>query len=183
MEPVEVPADVPTHWRSLRIIDRASGRLVTAVEVLSPWNKRPGDGSKKYISKVERYIRAGVNVVELDLLRSRRDYLLVSSDDLPPDRREVYCALVSNSGRPDSWRVYPISLRKPLPPIPIPLRRQDGEVWLELQPLIDRAYAAGGHDDIDYDEEPDPPLSPEDAAWADTLLREAGRRTAAAASE
>jgi hypothetical protein len=29
---------------------------------------------------------------------------------------------------------------------------------------------------VDYTQEPDPPLSPEDAAWADELLRNCGRR-------
>jgi Protein of unknown function (DUF4058) len=31
-------------------------------------------------------------------------------------------------------------------------------------------------DDIDYREYPDPPLSRDDAQWADSLLREHGRR-------
>jgi hypothetical protein len=41
--------------------------------------------------------------------------------------------------------------------------------YLELQPLITRVYAAGGHDDIDYRKPPDPPLEPDDAAWAAEL--------------
>jgi hypothetical protein len=31
-------------------------------------------------------------------------------------------------------------------------------------------------DDIDYREEPDPPLGPDDAKWADALLKEQGYR-------
>ena len=30
--------------------------------------------------------------------------------------------------------------------------------------------------DIDYSEDPDPPLTGDDARWADALLREQGRR-------
>jgi hypothetical protein len=32
------------------------------------------------------------------------------------------------------------------------------------------------YDDIDYRREPDPPLDPADATWADELLRKAGKR-------
>jgi hypothetical protein len=73
--------------------------------------------------------------------------------------------------------VRPIPLRRPLPSIPIPLREQDQEVRLELQPLIDQAYRKGRYGDtIDYREPPDPPLEDDDAVWADTLLKEIGKR-------
>jgi hypothetical protein len=43
--------------------------------------------------------------------------------------------------------------------------------------VIDQCYRNGGYDeDIDYSVEPDPQLGVEDARWADTLLREEGRR-------
>jgi len=35
---------------------------------------------------------------------------------------------------------------------------------------------AGGHDDIDYTKPAEPPLDEADAAWAEALLREAGKR-------
>jgi len=48
---------------------------------------------------------------------------------------------------------------------------------LELQPLIDTAYASGRYaDDIDYTQEPRPALSEADAAWADQWLRQQGIR-------
>jgi hypothetical protein len=76
----------------------------------------------------------------------------------------------------ERWEAYSVSLRAPIPSIPIPLRKTDKDVILQLQPLIERVYIAGGHDDIDYSKPPDPPLNPDDAAWADDLLRKAGRR-------
>jgi hypothetical protein len=69
-----------------------------------------------------------------------------------------------------------LELRRPLPKIPIPLRKKDREVPLDLQPLIDRVYTAGGHDDIDYNKPLNTPLTEQDAKWADELLRAAGRR-------
>lgn len=77
---------------------------------------------------------------------------------------------------PDRWYVYPIALRAPLPRIPIPLRPSDADIGLELQPLIERVYTAGGHDDIDYSRPANPPLEGDDAAWADELLKKAGKR-------
>jgi hypothetical protein len=49
-------------------------------------------------------------------------------------------------------------------------------VLLALQPLIERVYIAGGHENIKYSKPPTPPLSEDDEAWADTLLRSARLR-------
>jgi hypothetical protein len=58
-----------------------------------------------------------------------------------------------------------------LPPIRVPLRPTDADVRLDLQSLIDRCYANGRYDDLDYREDPNPPLDAADATWADELLR------------
>jgi hypothetical protein len=161
----------PAVDRFLQIIDTHDGNLVvTAIELLSPANKGAGDFNRKYRNKLRDYKRAAVNVVELDLLRSSRGRLPVEQADLPPERRTPYLASILRAGE-SQWEVYPLSLREPLPVIPIPLRETDGDVMLALQPLIERVYVAGGHDDIDYSKPPEPPLQREDAAWADELLR------------
>ena len=179
IEPIRVlDADAPAVQRWVQIVDRTLGYdIVTVFEILSPWNKRRDQGSGDYARKIQRFRAAGVNVVELDLLRGTRAWLPVSEESLPADRRESYQACITH---PDGgWNVYPMSLRNPLPPIPVPLRPRDADLWLELQPLLDRVYRAGRYDDIDYGKEPIPPLSGEDAQWADALLRDAGRRAAA----
>jgi hypothetical protein len=57
----------------------------------------------------------------------------------------------------------------------VPLRPGDADVVVELQPLLDRAYAKGRYYNlIDYAEPPDPPLAAEDAAWAAARLTDAG---------
>jgi hypothetical protein len=63
-----------------------------------------------------------------------------------------------------------------LPTISIPLRKQDKEVVLELQPLIEQVYRNGRYVSINYREDAEPPLIGEDAKWADELLRAAGKR-------
>ena len=55
--------------RSLVILDAASGgRVITAIEMLSPTNKSPGRGQTEYRRKQQAYLDAGVNLLELDLL-------------------------------------------------------------------------------------------------------------------
>jgi hypothetical protein len=72
--------------------------------------------------------------------------------------------------------VYGAPLRARLPIIPIPLRPSDPEALLDLQAVVEQCYRNGGYDDIDYTGEPEPRLNKADAAWADALLREQGRR-------
>ena len=168
--------DEPAIDRFIRIIDTHGGnRLITAIELLSPGNKASGELNKSYRQKLKHYQNADVNVVEIDLLRSGRGRLQFEQADLPRERRTPYLVGVCRADALE-WEVYPIELSKPLPAIPIPLRDSDPDVMLELQPLIERVYAAGGHDDIDYTKPPDPPLEGDDARWAEELLRAAGRR-------
>ena len=62
--------------------------------------------------------------------------------------------------------MYEVSLRTRLPSIRIPLRQDDEDVRLPLQPLFDVAYANGRYDTLDYSKPPVPPLEREDELWA-----------------
>lgn len=169
VEPVIVEVvGAPPYDRSVQIIDVTNGnRVVTAIEVLSPWNKRAGRLNADYLGKLEDYARGGVSVVEIDLLRSPgRERLPVGQEDLPSDRRAAYLTCVRRAWVPGRWEVYPMPLRAPLPRVPVPLRRADGEVGLDLQTLIERVYVAGGHDDIDYGKACVPALEGADGEWA-----------------
>ena len=176
-EPVHIKLSEPVFDRFLQIIDVTNNnRVVTAIEVLSPWNKMKGRLNDAYRRELDDYIRASVNVVEIDLLRSSRGYLLVTNADLPARVARPYLITVHRTWDPGTWALYGFGLREPIPPIHVPLRPTDQPVVLHLQPLIERVYVGGGHDDIDYSKPPVPPLEGEDAAWADELLRGAGRR-------
>ena len=52
---------------------------------------------------------------------------------------------------------------------------EDPPVPLDLQALIEATYALGRYDTLDYTQELDPPLTPDEAAWAKSLLKTAGR--------
>ena len=172
IEPVfvrELPSAVTARW--VEIIDVTEGsRVVTVVEVLSPGNKAAGDLNRRYRQKLKRYVDGSANLVEIDLLRSTRERLAVPMLDLPPDRRAAYCTCVKRAADPDLWEAYPLPLRTPLPVVPVPCRRGEPDVFLALQPIIDRIYNEGAYDTIDYTVPPRPPLSAADAAWAAELI-------------
>ena len=67
-----------TTDRWVQIIDsKAGNRVVTVIEILSPSNKAAGKANERYRTKLESYMNAGVNVVEIDLLRSSRSRLII----------------------------------------------------------------------------------------------------------
>ena len=161
----------------IEIIDVRSGnRVVTAIELLSDSNKQAGDGHDQYRKKQREYVQGGVSLVEIDLLRSGRRVLAVPAFRIPPSHRTTYQVCVTRGWRPRSYEVYRAALREPLPTIRVPLRETDPDVPLNLQALIDRCYHNGRYDDIDYRTEPNPPLVPEDAAWAAELLAAQGSK-------
>jgi len=72
---------------------------------------------------------------------------------------------------------YKMSLRERLPAIPTPLRISDPDAVLDIQAMVDQAYASARYDrTIDYSQPCDPPLEEDHARWADELLKAAGKR-------
>ncbi len=68
-------------------------------------------------------------------------------------------------------------LARRLPMIAVPLRQAESDAALDLQPLIDKSYRNAACDlRVDYTQDADPPLAGTATAWADALLRGAGRR-------
>lgn len=160
--------------RQFFIIDTADGnRVTTAIEILTPGHKAKGARNENYRRTLDVYAQLGINVVEIDLLRSPRTQLELTAEKLPPQASAAYFTCVRRASHPKGWEVFPMPLREPLPVVPIPCRATDPDVPLGLQPLIERVYADGGHDDIDYSRPPSPPLRDGDAAWAAELIRAA----------
>jgi hypothetical protein len=151
-------------------------RVITVIEVLSPANKESGEGRRQYRRKQRELQRGRVSLVEVDLLRAGRWTVLAGRDRLPKRLHKPYRISVFRSWRPLSLEFYHAPLRERLPAIRVPLRRGDPDVALDLQALIDRSYQFGRYERTNYSEAPKPPLSGDDDAWADALLREKGLR-------
>jgi len=151
------------------------GNLITVIEVLSPANKnRQRDA---YMAKRRDYLDAGVNVVEIDLLRQGARTVNVEGiryDNHFKNLGAHYTICVTRAAIPGRREVYPCPLRERLPTIRIPLRITDPDVPLDIQSLIDRAYTTGRYWKLDHTSELTPPLTADDAAWANECLKVVG---------
>lgn len=167
----------PSIQRSVRIVDTTRGhRVVTAIEFLSATNKVDPRERRAYRRKQRDLLAGGASLVEIDLIRSGNYILYPPEVALPESRPATYRVSVTRAWDEGRAEVYLIGLRDRLPAIRVPLRETDPVAALDIQRLIDDAYASGRYDDIDYTQDPDPPLAGDDAAWADQLLRQQGKR-------
>jgi Protein of unknown function (DUF4058) len=173
---VHFPAE-PVTETFIEIREVASGnRVVTVIEFLSLANKVPGPGQRLYRQKQQEWIGASVSLVEVDLLRAGQRISSVSYDLIPANIRTPYQVVVRRGWQLDRAEVYPLPLRQPLSAIRIPLRQTDSDLPLNLQTLIDQCYQNGRYHTVNYQRDPIPPLTGDDPAWADGLLRGAGKR-------
>jgi hypothetical protein len=159
----------------LEIREREGGKVITVIEFLSPANKSGGLGQKKYLEKQDQVLRSDANLVEIDLVRAGQHVLALPNHHIPAAHQAEYLACISPGWRRTRRELYVMPLRERLPALPIPLRQTEAPLPLDLQALVDQAYAAGRYDDTDYRVELDPPLAVEHAAWAAGLLKAAGR--------
>lgn len=174
---VEFVAEAEKHQAFIKIIDRTRERLVTVIELLSPSNKRSGEWRSAYLQKQMSYMEGSVNLVEIDFLRQGQHTVAVP--DYALERVKPFYGIVS------VWRfhmrhrfeVYPIRLQQRLPRIAVPLLPEDKDVVLDLQWVFNKCYDLGRYGlDIDYTQPPPVPLTDEEQAWVDKLLREKGLR-------
>jgi hypothetical protein len=85
-----------------------------------------------------------------------------------------YLAIVCNMYERPECGVWPLSVRQPLPVLPIPLLRPDPPVGLNITQALHTAYERARYDlRIDYSAPCDPPLAPADAEWAAALIGQA----------
>lgn len=152
------------EW-AVQIVRYPDRQLVTHVELLSPSNKRnPGRG--EYLAKRVALIhQQKVNVVELDLLLAGER--LETVEPLPAGD---YYAFVSRPQRRPKVDVYAWSVRRPLPPIPIPLLPPDADVPLDLALLAGQVYDRGRYRQLLRYDQPAPPALPvSEQPWATDL--------------
>ena len=164
----------PLVERHIQITDQDGHRVITAIEILSPWNKE-GKGREQYLAKREQYMSAKTNLVEIDLVRGASWFGMVAPHGVPQKHRTTYRVTVK---RLDAYRLelYPIELNQRLPSIAIPLRPTDTDVRIDLQTLFDQVYVNGRCGRTDYAKACEPPLEGAMGGWADELLKTAGRR-------
>jgi hypothetical protein len=162
-----VPLEVPVRLARVEVHEAGTDTLVTAIEILSPINKRPGRERQQYLRKRRELLRSEVHVMELDLLRGGERSPLETA--LPP--ASYYTTLARADHRPyvDVW---PMQLAARLPVLPVPLSTPDPDVPLDLGTIVSAVYERGGYATrIDYRQPvPPPPLEAEQQAWIEHLL-------------
>ncbi len=171
---VELPVPDIVHetYLEVRVGDGDNGRVITALEILSPANKLPGEGRTQYERKRERVLDSRTHLVEIDLVRAGRPMPMLGV--IPA---AGYRILVSREAARPQADLLPFGVRQPIPDFLLPLQPGDEELVVPLNALLHELYDRAGYDlRINYRADPEPPLEGEDAAWTDALLREKGLR-------
>lgn len=167
---IPTPEEVSESYLEIREV--ATGSVVSAIEILSPKNKRGGEGQNKYLTKRRKVLNSLTHLIEIDLLRSGKPMPILG--DYP---KTDYRILVSRENRRPRADLFPFSVRQEIPKFSIPLQSGDTEPLVDLQSLLGQVYDRARFEmAIDYHQEPVPPLTEEDRVWSDALLREQGIR-------
>ncbi len=168
---IPLPSEKPTQ-RHIEIVDLNSGnRVVTAIELLSPANKQEEAGRSQYRRKQREYIEAGVNLVEIDFIRTGSFIVAAPEGRIPWDMRTPYIICIRRAYRPEHAEIIAVALEQPVPNFRIPLRHTDADAVLRLQPLLDNCYRRGRYASINYSQPSRPKLDDKSAAWALELIR------------
>ncbi len=177
IETDEIVTD-PVEEPYLEIISDEGDRLVTAIEIVSLSNKKPGDGGRtSYKQKQGEYRASGVNLVEIDLLRNGPHTTAVPEARLREVAGEFdYHVCIMLPTGTNKYFVAPIKLTNRLPEFPIPLDGGVSPVKVNLQSIFERCYDEGGFSKLaKYDRRScDPPLTTEQQSWAEGILRAKG---------
>lgn len=176
-EPIEVTdlIDQEIHESFVKIISRFSKEVVTIIEMLSPTNKIAGSvGRQQYEKKRVQVMHSTAHWIELDLLRE--GVPTIARDVYPRCEYTVHLSRATDRRRATLW---PIRLEHRLPRIPIPLMGDEPDAQLELQSVLDSVYDRAVYSvDLDYTNEPTPPLRPDLAKWSHKLLKQKKLRRA-----
>jgi hypothetical protein len=149
-----------------------TARVVTAIEVLSPKNKRPGPGRRSYLQKRKELWRAGTNLVEIDLLREGRPTAWGSQRPAEGTAAFHYSVVVTRK-RPPQHEFYERTMRDRLPRVAVPLGKGDPDVTLDLQAAFNRCWDEGPYPELlAYGGPPPGRMGEADIAWCVELLRE-----------
>lgn len=155
--------EVRELWVEIRrLVDRS---LVTAIELLSPTNKR-GRGRRLYERKRDRMMSRGAHLVEIDLLVKGKRPKFVP----PPPPRDCYAFVVRADRLPEAL-AYGWDLRDRIPALPIPLRAPDPDVWIDLGAVYADTFRRGGYPRRLRYAGPIESLPQEVAVWAQRVAR------------
>ena len=155
--------EVTERFWEVRLVQ--TDAVVCVIEVLSPANKRTGEGRTAYETKRQKILGTATNLVEIDLLRGG------SAMPLAELIQKTYSVLISRSTDRPHAALYEFDLPDPIPSFPVPLRPDDPEPIIHLQQVLNDVYTRARFDlAIDYNQPLKPNFSREEAAWIERVL-------------
>jgi hypothetical protein len=158
----------------LEVRQRADGRLITVVDVISPSNKANGAGRLAYLAKRQEFRQHNASLVEIDLVLQGQPLQDYSREGLPD---WDYAVTVTRSVQPDRYEIYTATVDKRLPRFRLPLASDDRDTVLDLQAAVARSYDQGDFaKQIDYQRDPLTRLNDVQKKWLGDKLREAKLR-------
>ena len=163
---VTIPMPITVKERYLEVRDISTHQVITAIELLSPKNKRKGEGRSRYLKKRLDILGSASHFVELDLLRAGQPMPILNGQTISP-----YRILVSRSSQRPLADLYSIELQQPLPDLPIPLKAEQEVVTVPLQAVFSDVYSKARYANrIDYAQPAPPPsLSKDEQQWLSQL--------------
>ena len=163
---VVVPATEEVRERYLEIREVATGAVVTMIELLSPKNKRAGEGRNAYERKRQRILASATHLVEIDLLRGGQPMTMAGAE------LQDYRILICRGDERPAGDLYAFGVSQPIPTVPIPLLPGDVQPMLDLQGLLEQVYQRGRyHLAIDYSKAPQVRWKDEaEVAWVQALV-------------
>ena len=118
------------------VIKRREGKeLVAAIEVLSPANKRQPN-LKVYREKRTTYLRGGVHLLELDLLRAGTPPFILVDWPTDPYRIQLVNAFTAECV------LWSVPLLQSLPTVFLPLLNGMEPIYINIQEMFEQVYAA-----------------------------------------
>jgi hypothetical protein len=163
-EIVTLPLPEEVVERYLEIRETESAAVITAIEILSPKNKRAGEGRTAYITKRQRILASQTHLVEIDLLRA------LSPMPVKSQSQTDYRILVSRSDTRPKAELYGFDVQQIIPPFAIPLKTGDVEPVIYLKAILEEVYDRAGFSfRVNYQSALKPALSLEDEQWVDSI--------------
>ncbi len=167
-KPIAISLALPEEVREsyLEVREVSTGKVVTVVELLSPKNKRKGEGRTAYERKRQQVLASATHLVEIDLLRKGKPFPLGQV----PLVTQYYILIARGDSRPQA-DLYPFSLQETIPSFILPLDHGP-EPLVNLQEIFAGVYDRAGFDlVIDYQKPLAPKLNDSDGAWVEQILK------------
>lgn len=149
----------------VEIRDTANNKLITAIEILSPVNKR-NSNLINYRNKISDLHTSDVHVLEIDLLRR-------GTRPFNYKKNTGSYQMMLLRAKTNKAAIWTVAIQDKLPILPIPLMAPDPDVLLDLGKALDIVFERGlYHLSIDYTEKPAPPAFIEqDWDWMQQVVK------------